>query len=164
MVDRRVARPGMRRVRRVQTVLAAALLLAAGACGVRADGPPQLEVDRTACAHCGMLVSEPVYAAAYRDAGAEPRVFDDIGCLAAELRQATPATRRVWVHDFDTGEWIDGERAAYVHADTLRTPMGGGYLAFRTRAAAERAAAAKHGRVLASLADVLASGGKDGNR
>jgi copper chaperone NosL len=143
--------------------LAAFVLLAAGACGVRADGPPSIEVDRTGCAHCQMLVSDVVYAAALRVAGAEARVFDDIGCMAAELRQAA-AERRVWVHDFETGEWIDGDRAVFVHSATLRTPMGGGFVAFKTRAAAERVAREKNGRVLASLAEVLASGGKDGNQ
>lgn len=143
--------------------LAVLALLATAGCGVRADGPPPIEVDRTGCAHCGMLVSETVYASAYRGEGAEPRVFDDIGCMAAELRHVPAADRRVWVHDFETGEWIDAERAVYVHSPSIKTPMGGGFIAFRARAAADRVAADKQGRVLPTLADVLAFG-KDGTQ
>lgn len=149
------------RVQRVLGVLAIAASLAAGACSVRAAGPPRIEVDRTGCSHCGMLVSEPVYAAAYHIEGAEPRVFDDIGCMAAELRKEKHANRRVWVHDFETGDWIDGTRAVYIHADALQTPMGGGFIAFRTYGAADRAAVEKHGRVLPSLDDVVAFRGKE---
>jgi copper chaperone NosL len=109
-----------------------------------------------------MLVSEPVYAAAYRVAGGEPRIFDDIGCMAAELRREKPGDRRVWLHDFETGEWLDGDRAVFVHADALHTPMGGGFIAFGTFAAAERAATEKRGRLLVTLDDVVAFSGKEG--
>lgn len=148
---------------KIRLALAVFAWLAASACGLGADGPPLIEVDRTACAHCRMLVSDVAYAAAFQVAGAEARVFDDIGCMAAELRQAA-GERRVWVHDFGTGEWIDGAGAVFVHAAALRTPMGGGVIAFKTRAAAERSAGEKNGRVVASLAEVLASGGKDGRQ
>ena len=44
-------------------VLALAIWMAA--CATRADGPPEIVVDRTACSHCGMLISEPASAAAF---------------------------------------------------------------------------------------------------
>src|SRR5688572_30624635 len=73
------------------------------ACGVRADGPPEIDVDRTACSHCGMLISEPVYAAAYRTPGSDPRVFDDIRCLLEAAHQEPRADAlRFWFHDAAT--------------------------------------------------------------
>ena len=75
MADRRTevtgsgrGRAAWRRVMRTRTLMvaAAAAAVLTTACGVKADGPPEIEVDRTSCAHCGMLISEPVYAAAYR--------------------------------------------------------------------------------------------------
>src|SRR5262245_24799777 len=75
-------------------------LAASVACGVRADGPPEILVDRTACSHCGMLISEPLYAAAYRAPGADPRVFDDIGCLLEAARREPHADAlRFWFQD-----------------------------------------------------------------
>ena len=67
----------------MRMAIVAFVTLALSACGAKADGPPHIEVDRTPCAHCGMLISEPVFAAAYRAPGSEARVFDDIGCLLA---------------------------------------------------------------------------------
>ena len=80
-------------MRLMPTVLGAALLVTA-ACGVKAGGLPEIEVDRTACSHCGMLISEPLYAAAYQAPGAAARVFDDIGCLRDAARAAPIRTAR----------------------------------------------------------------------
>ena len=38
------------------------------ACGARSATPPEIVVDRTACHHCGMLISDRRYAAAERAA------------------------------------------------------------------------------------------------
>jgi copper chaperone NosL len=137
-------------------IVVAAAAVASVACGVQADGPPHIEVDRTPCAHCGMLVSEPVYAAAYRTAGSTPRVFDDIGCLLEEARrEARPDALHFWFHDAAGGTWIDGKDALFVAASSLATPMGGGVIAFRDAAAARDSAVQHQGRVVRSLADLL---------
>ena len=131
-----------------------AIALLGAACAVRAGGPPEIVVDRDACSHCGMLISEPIYAAAYRPAGAAARVFDDIGCLRNAARtEAGPLT--YWFRDADDGGWLDGPRASFVSSPEVRTPMGGGLIAYRDRHAAERSAARLHGRVIRSLDDLL---------
>jgi nitrous oxide reductase accessory protein NosL len=81
-----------------RNAVGAIVVLAAGAaCGVKADGPPEITVDRTACSHCGMLISETMFAAAFKAPGAEARAFDDIGCLlAAAKREADPGGLRFW--------------------------------------------------------------------
>ena len=137
-------------------VIAVAALLGSAACGTRAEGPPAIEVDRTACAHCGMLISEPVYAAAYRAEGTDGRVFDDIACLLESARRTRDAgARQFWFHDASDGRWIDGRDAVFVASPNLRTPMGGGLVAYRDAKAADRAAADHGGRVVKSLADLL---------
>jgi hypothetical protein len=124
------------------------------ACGAKPAGPPVIEIDRTACSHCGMLISELAYAAAYRADGAEARVFDDIGCLRTAARgEAGPLT--FWFHDADDREWIDGTAATFVGSPEIPSPMGGGLLAYRDRTAAERTAGARHGRVIHSVADLM---------
>ena len=131
----------------------AAALLAFG-CSAAPSGPPEIVVDRTACDHCGMLISELAYAAAYRADGAEARVFDDIGCLRTAARGETgPLT--FWFHDAGDREWIEGAAATFVASPEIPSPMGGGLLAYRDRADAERAAADRHGRVINSVADLM---------
>jgi copper chaperone NosL len=117
-----------------RTLLAVASL-SLSACGSAASGPPPVTLDETACAHCGMLVSDPAFASAYRTEAGDARVFDDLGCL---LRELPSEGARVWVKDYETSEWLDAEAAFFVRAESIETPMGGGIVAFSTREAAER--------------------------
>lgn len=136
-----------------------AAVMAVSACSAKRSGPPAIALDRTACSHCGMLISELAYAAAYQAPGAEARVFDDIGCLRTAARsEAGPLT--FWFHDADDREWIDGTRASFITSPEIRTPMGGGLLAYRDSAAAQRAADARHGRVIHSVTDMLSDAGQ----
>ena len=148
---------------RLMEWIAAAALVVSAACGSGAEGPPRIEVDRTACAHCGMLVSEPVYAAAYRRADGEARVFDDIGCLVKAAAGEADRTRlRFWFHDAGAApaaSWMDGAAAVFVKSAALRTPMNGGYVAYRDEAAARRGAAQHRGDIAGRLDDVLRSKG-----
>jgi copper chaperone NosL len=145
--------------RLVASMMAVVAMGVAG-CGATAEGPPEILVDRTPCAHCGMLISEPVYAAAYRAPASESRVFDDIGCLLASARKETaPAALTFWFHDAGTADWIDGRHAVLVRAATIRTPMGGGLIAFRDRTAAADAAARHQGTMVGSVGDLLADQG-----
>jgi copper chaperone NosL len=143
----------------VTTRLAAILALslaAAIACRAGAGGPPRIEVDRTACAQCGMLISEPMYAAAYRAPDAEARVFDDIACmLDAARREQNAGALRFWFHDAATSTWIDGGAATFVSSASLNTPMGGGFVAYKEEAAAVRAAEERHGTVIRTVDDLL---------
>lgn len=135
-------------------------LLAAG-CGVQAGGPPQIVVDRTACSHCGMLISEPLYAAAYQAPEADGRVFDDIGCLLEAARAEPGGGLRFWFHDAAAGGWMEGTAAVFVASPAIRTPMGGGVIAYRDPAAAELAAERHRGEIVRSLPELLArKGGK----
>jgi copper chaperone NosL len=136
-----------------RAALGLAMLLATS-CGVAADGPPEIAVDRTACSHCGMLISEPLYAAAYQAAGGETRVFDDLGCLRNAARTEHGALR-VWVHDAASGAWIDGAEAIFVSSSAIRTPMGGGMLAYRHPEDADRAAVKHKAQVIRSLSTLL---------
>ena len=140
---------------RLKLAILSAVLLVTAACGVKAEGPPEIVVDRTACSHCGMLISEPLYAAGYQAPGAAARVFDDIGCLRDAAR-AEAAPLSFWFHDADDHAWIDGTVAVFVASSEIRSPMGGGLMAYRDRSATERAAAKYHGRIIRSISDLLA--------
>ena len=147
---------------RVLVVLA---LAASTACGEKAGGPPAIQVDRTACSHCGMLISEPAYAAAYRAPGSDSRVFDDIRCLLDAARKEPRADAlRFWFHDAASAVWIDGTDAVFVNSPSLRTPMGGGLVAYRDHAVAREAAARHQGSVIGSLSDLRDSTVPGGSR
>jgi len=144
----------MRSLMQVAVITATVLM---GACAGKADGPPDIQVDRTACAHCTMLISEPRYAAAYQVEGAGARVFDDIGCLLDALDKEGKAPARFWFMDAADSRWIDGHSAIFVRSEQIRTPMSGGITAYRDLAAAE-AAAAKHAGVVVRSFDGLRTG------
>ena len=137
--------------------LAAALLVAA--CAAHQAGPPEIVLDRSACSHCGMLVSERIYAAALRTSDRREQVFDDIGCLLAAVRAQSLTGAHVWVHDALRGTWIDGASATFVSAPSLRTPMAGGIVAFADRDAADRSAERLGAATVTSLARLLSQKG-----
>ncbi len=142
-------------MRRFQLSVILAFALLSAACSAKASGPPEISVDRTACSHCGMLISEPVYAAAYQTAGGEPRVFDDIGCMLDALRRDSASPADVWLQNAVGGGWLTSREAVFVASPQLRTPMNGGVLAYATAAAAEKAAAAHGGEVVRSLQELM---------
>ena len=138
------------------TVLILAALAAPG-CGRGTTGPPEIVVDRTACDHCRMLVSDVRYAAAFQAPAAEAKVFDDIGCLLAAVQKERGEHLAMWFRDADDGQWIPGAQAIFVSTPVIRTPMSGGVVAYRDRAAAERAAAHNDGTIVGSVAELLES-------
>ena len=148
-------------------LLLLAALVAALGCGPRArdGGPPAIHYGEDTCSSCGMIVSDPRYAAALRlpsgESGAKVSIYDDAGELFVALG-AEPAVEplEVWVHDAGTRTWIDGRKAHYVRGGG-RTPMGSGVEAFARLADAERRARAVNGDVrdFESLRASVRSGG-----
>ena len=152
------ARCNVRNVRRATCYVLTCyvLALAVASCGARADGPPEIVVDRTPCAHCGMLVSEPAFAAAYRRDGSDARIFDDIRCLLNDINgEANRERLRFSFHDAASGAWIASGEEVFVRSARFRTPMSGGIVAYRDRLAAERAASDNEGLVIGNLDELL---------
>ena len=146
--------------------LAAALAtVVVGAACTAETGPPEIVLDDTACARCGMLISEPRFAAAYR-AGDEAAAFDDIGCLLDALDRTERLTEpgegagagahaTVWFLDAEE-RWNPADEVVFVRSDGISTPMNGGILALGDRAAAESLVARGGGQVVASLGELRA--------
>ena len=115
--------------------LAAVLLCAAFACGVRDTTPPApWEPGVHQCAFCRMTVIDRGFASQIVAPDDEPNFFDDMGCLANYLaKQTTPVARAVvYVADRRTGEWVPAADAVYTRVDTLRAPMGSHIVAHRS--------------------------------
>ncbi len=127
-------------------VLLVAVLLAAACAG----GPPEpapLDTRNDACANCRMAVSDARFAAQIVAPGELPRFFDDIGCLAAQLRAGQlPAGAVAYVADHRTKAWTKADAAVFTRVAALETPMGSHVVA--------------HGDAASREADPEAAGGE----
>lgn len=130
-------------MKRLAALLILCLVVPACTDGADATGPPEIVYGRDLCIECGMLITEPRFAAAYRIDG-EARPFDDIGGMllyGTETGELSATSVAAWVHDRDTGEWIAAGAAHYVIAEGAVTPMGYGIVAFLDPARAAEYAA-----------------------
>jgi len=84
-----------------------------------------------------MLLSTEAGSAQIVNADADPRFYDDVGCLAADWAQHARGDR-AFVR-VATGAWIDAADAVYAPS-TARTAMGSGLVAYRSAADAAGAA------------------------
>jgi copper chaperone NosL len=116
----------MRTAGRLLWVILAALL--AGCASGDDTGPAEVRWDRDTCTRCNMTVSDRNYAAQVRGGPAGSKMktymFDDFGCAVAWLSQASwkdESSSRLWVKDFNNGEWIDMKTAWYIEGHI--TPM-----------------------------------------
>ena len=116
--------------RQILAMLAAAPVLTA--CKAEAKGPEEIRWGREACEICGMIMSDPHFAAEVRG-GPDKRLakFDDIGdavyWLEAQEWKAAPEVE-FWVRDGETGEsWHDARQMRY--RPGALSPMDYGFLA-----------------------------------
>jgi copper chaperone NosL len=103
-------------------------------------GNPNIRYGEDTCVRCAMVISDPRYAAAWRDEAGREAVFDDIGCMVHEEHDANPLGAEYFVHDNATEGWVEALQASYV-VDTTQfvTPMAYGVAAFENRTAAAAA-------------------------
>lgn len=129
-------RPG-----RSAAMLCACAALALAGCARSGAAPP---IRRgAACAACGMEI-ESLRFACERRAGREWRVYDSIECL---LRDGGPrAASQAWLADYDSAA-LHSADSLWVVQGSFPSPMGGGYAAFLSRAAADSLAAQARGTV-----------------
>lgn len=138
---------------------AAALGLAFFACASRPPEPAPLDTRNDACSACRMAVSEARFAAQLVAPGEVPRFFDDLGCLASYVKAGrAPARATAFVADHRSREWIRADRAVYLRAADLATPMGSHLIAHADAASRDRDPDARGGRTIA-IADLFGPGG-----
>jgi copper chaperone NosL len=90
-----------------------------------------------------MGVSDRRFAAQVTAPGAEPKYFDDAGCLRDWLKEPTekePWT--AWVSDHRTKTFVAAATALYAKSPTVQTPMSSGILAWADAASRDADAAA----------------------
>ncbi len=102
--------------------------------------PPEIHYAEDVCTECGMIISEPRFAAAYYTVDGDARRFDDIGGMASHHAEKQEDVAQFWVHDYDTEEWIIADQAFFVMSDQLHTPMDFGVVAFSDQPRAQELA------------------------
>ncbi len=133
------------------------LVFAVGVTGCQASSekPPAIRYGRDTCDECGMVISEARFAAAYLTRQGEWRLFDDIGDMLAFYTSHREAVAVFWVHDYETGDWLQANGAFFVSSPALHTPMGHNIVAMTNRERANRLTDQLTGEVL-TFAEVLA--------
>ncbi|KXK07374.1 MAG: NosL protein [Acidobacteria bacterium OLB17] len=120
----------MRKLRRIGSLA----LFFLAACAAGQIGPVPIE-DGDACSFCRMAISERQFAAEIIKADEAVLKFDDIACMlryqARSEDKSEPAA--IFVTDYDSKEWIRAEDAHFMRSETIKTPMGGGIIAYRDR-------------------------------
>lgn len=115
--------------RRALAILLAAAAVAGLALLVwRAQTPPAGPVepawDRTACARCRMLVSDPAFAAQIHTPAGAVLHFDDPGCALLHAADRPADVHALWFHHLTGDRWLPGDAAAF--RPVSPTPMGYG--------------------------------------
>jgi copper chaperone NosL len=91
--------------------------------------------DKTPCARCGMLISDPRFAAQLQTREGRVLHFDDPGCLLLYEHERAPDARASYFHDAHSERWIP--RASVAFAPLEPSPMGYGLAAQERGAAGE---------------------------
>jgi copper chaperone NosL len=120
-----------------------ALPLALAAACARTDDPIDPAWGKQPCAHCAMVLSDKHFGAEIVTSDGERVFFDDVGCMVLFLEEAKQPPKRAWVHDAQTGQWLDARTAHYGAASS---PMDFG---FEARASADLTWDEMRSRVLA---------------
>jgi len=109
-----------------------AMMLLATGCGQSPDTgmPPEIRYGQDLCEECGMIITEPRFAAAYYTEEGTAHIFDDIGGMCMFHLQHQENVASFWVHDYETEVWIEAEQAHFVQSSELYTPMAFGVVAF----------------------------------
>jgi copper chaperone NosL len=139
---------GTTRVTRRAVLAAGVLLLVGCARPVDPNAPPTIRYGVDVCSRCGMRIDDEAFASAYRTAGGEVRLYDDLGEMALDQRERADAVAAAFVHDHETRAWLRADEAHLVLSPRLQTPMGFGVAASADEASARALAARVEGRVL----------------
>jgi len=113
------------------------------------SGPVKIYYGEDICERCKMIISEKDFAAQYQVSPGKTVKFDDLGCMFHYMdgeKEAQIST--IYVMDYDSKQWIDGENAYYVWTENISTPMGHGVIALKDRQGAAELSNRENGKYL----------------
>ncbi|HSJ72312.1 MAG TPA: nitrous oxide reductase accessory protein NosL [Acidimicrobiia bacterium] len=125
-------------------------VLTAGCASAESTGPPAINYGRDICVECGMIIQDARFATAYRLPDGAEKLFDDVGDMIVHLRQSGDSVDQttMWVHDYETEEWVSVDAAFFVPTVSVATPMGHSIIAFSDEGRASTFAGDVDGEVI----------------
>lgn len=98
-------------------------------------GPSNIHWDRDMCDRCVMVISDRKNTLQFQDTKSKKIFkFDDIGCMILWFKEGNAQYEngsKIWITDFESGEWIDARGAFYTEGNI--TPMGFGFSAYKSK-------------------------------
>ncbi|MFQ5788379.1 MAG: nitrous oxide reductase accessory protein NosL [Thermodesulfobacteriota bacterium] len=119
--------------------------------------PSEIFYGQDICERCKMIISEKDYSAQYILPRGKEKKFDDIGCMIHymfEENNRGDEILAIYVRDYNSKDWIDGQKAFYVWSEKIITPMGHGIVALEDSESAESLANSKGGKMLEDFIEV----------
>lgn len=110
----------------VVTAVIGVILVVRGGRSIPDEVQP-IEWSRQACAHCQMLIGDPLHAAQLITEDGDVLSFDDPGCALRYVDEHQPAVHRMWFHAGAGERWLPADRVSFTTHGT--TPMGSGLVA-----------------------------------
>lgn len=100
------------------------------------DGPEPININRDACEHCKMIISDGRFGAELITQKGRVYKFDDAFCLRLYQKDNPDvAVKSNYIHDFNADNvLIPAESAFYVKNEDIKSPMGGNIAAFSNEA------------------------------
>ncbi len=116
------------------------------------SGPANIYYGEDICERCKMIVSEKDFASQYQLSSGQSVKFDDLGCMIHYADEEDNLNiSSVYVMDYSSKEWIDGQDAYYIWSQNITTPMGHGILALKDSKKAKELAEKENGKYLGGL-------------
>ncbi len=107
-------------------------------------------MDGDMCSFCRMAISEKRFATEFWNRDSVLAKFDDAACMMSYIQRGKGREDilAAFVMDYEARRWLKAENAWYVGSARIKTPMGGGIIAFEDKARAEAAASRYEGQVV----------------
>lgn len=118
-------------------------------CGPPLREPRAVRPESDVCAECRMTVVPEGHAAQSIDVEGQVLMFDDPGCLALFVHDHADSFHDAvyFVQDVETKVWVPWNRASFVRADEVGSPMNYGWHGFSTAERAQLFAQTHSGRL-----------------
>ena len=93
----------------------------------------------TMCSECGMMVNpDSKFSVELVTTNGKKMFFCDIGDMLRHFRSDRGTLKTIYVKDYMSGGWIDGEKALYVLNKRFSTPMSWNIAAFSSESEAKK--------------------------
>lgn len=105
------------------------------------EGPDKIYFGEDTCERCKMIISEKLFASQYKTSEGDTKKYDDLGCMIEDIMSSEDKVIgkfSIFVVDYNTGKWVDAEKAYFVLSESVKTPMGHGILAFNNIQSAQK--------------------------